>query len=212
MINYTPKLFIVVGNPASGKDELIRAINSLGKLHADIIPKHTNRHWRFEDGNEMICKYIPNDSGEFIINPQYRIDDCEVKYENYNSKYGINTKDIWDGLKRGVHQVLVVSNIDALNKLRKVFGGIVVMIYIYSEVTKSEYLEKEMQKLQLHSANTENTDVSEYIKTREENFDMAWQLYEDNFMLFDHVFIFTAREEDLYDQIFRLFRYYENRN
>lgn len=208
MINYTPKLFIVVGSPASGKDELIRAINSLGKLHADIVPKHTDRYWRFEDGNEMICKYILDSKGNYILNPEYNMEKCEVQYENYNTQYGVNTDDIWTGLESGVHQVLVVSNVDALNKLRKLFGGMAVIIYIYSEVTKYEYMEKELKKIKNQS---NKTDVNEYLKTREENFDMAWQLYEDNFMLFDHVFIFTDREEDLYDQIFRLFRYYENR-
>ena len=49
MINYTPRVFVVVGNPASGKDELIKAINILGSTHAQIVPKYTNRDWRWND-------------------------------------------------------------------------------------------------------------------------------------------------------------------
>lgn len=210
MINYTPKLFIVVGNPASGKDELIRAINTLGKLHADIVPKYTDRECRYDDGSEMICKFIIDDSGKFIINPYYNMNKCNIQYENYKTKYGIDTDDIWNGLKKGVHQVLVVSNINALNQLKRIFGNLSVIIYIYSEVTKEEYMQKELKNFKEKDFDNKS-NKSEYLKQREENFDMAWNLYEDNFMLFNHVFIFTKREEDLYDQIFRLFRYYENR-
>lgn len=30
------------------------------------------------------------------------------------------------------------------------------------------------------------------------DFDIAWKLYENNFMIFDHFFIHTEKEEDLY--------------
>lgn len=210
MINYTPKLFIVVGNPASGKDQLIRAVNTLGKLHADIVPKHTDRPQRIDDGNEMICKYIFDIKGNLVGNPNYNMERCNIHYENYKTKYGVDTNNIWEGLSKGVHQVLVVSNIKALNQLKQIFGNLAVIIYIYSEVTKEEYLQQEKRNFKNKMSNNK-LSIDEYLKEREKNFDMAYKLYEENFMLFDHVFIFTDREEDLYDQIFRLFRYYENR-
>lgn len=210
MINYTPKLFIVVGNPASGKDQLIRAVNTLGKLHADIVPKHTDRPQRIDDGNEMICKYTFDINGNLVRNPNYNMERCNIHYENYKTKYGVDTDNIWEGLSKGVHQVLVVSNIKALNQLKEIFGNLAVIIYIYSEVTKEEYLQQEKRNFKNKTSNNK-LSIDKYLKEREKNFDMAYKLYEENFMLFDHVFIFTDREEDLYDQIFRLFRYYENR-
>lgn len=211
MINYTPRLFVVVGSPASGKDEIIKAVNILGQLHASIVPKHTDRSQRWDDGNEMICKKMLDHNGALIKNPVYAMDKCAIQYENYGTLYGVNTDDIWDGLGNGVHQVLVVSNVNALNKLKQIFGDLAVIIYIYSEITKDEYMKKEREKAKKKHP-TDKEESERYLKKREENFDMAWHLYEDNLMLFDHVFIFTNREEDLYDQIFRLFRYYENRN
>lgn len=211
MINYTPKLFVVIGSPASGKDELIQAVNSLGQLHACVVPKHTDRKWRPDDGNEMICKQIPDRAGNLIDNPEYNMDSCEIQYNNYGSNYGVCVERIWDGLRDGVHQVLVVSNVDALNKLKQVFGSLAVFLYVYSETTKAQYMDKEREKFRKKNPGA-NADSSDYLRKREENFDMAWKLYEDNFMLFDHVFIYSNRPEDLYDQIFRLFRYYEKRN
>lgn len=54
-----PKLFIIAGNAASGKDEIIRAVNDMGKRQAKIIRKYTSRRKDEDDGEEMICKDIP---------------------------------------------------------------------------------------------------------------------------------------------------------
>ena len=212
MYNYTPKLFLVVGNPASGKDELISAVNTIGTLHAEIVPKHTYRQWRFGDDSEMICEEIPSqdNNGQMIDNPDYDINNCDVIYENYGSKYGIKTSDIWKKLMDGIIQVLVVSNKEALNKLKNKFGNLAVVIYVYSHVTKEEYLRNEKIKQEKRKAENNNYKIDEaYLKNRAENFDMSWNIYVDNFMLFDHVLIYTNKQEDLFDQIFRLFKAYE---
>ena len=57
--NGRPKLFIIAGNAASGKDEIIQAVNDMGKLQATIIPKYTSRMQDKDDGSEMICQYVP---------------------------------------------------------------------------------------------------------------------------------------------------------
>ena len=56
-----PQLFIIAGNAASGKDEIIQAVNDMGKLQAIIIPKYTSRRQDKDDGEEMICQYIPRE-------------------------------------------------------------------------------------------------------------------------------------------------------
>lgn len=56
-----PKTFILAGNAASGKDELIRAIKDLGKLQAEIIPKFTVRRQEKDDEDEMICRLRPKE-------------------------------------------------------------------------------------------------------------------------------------------------------
>ncbi len=210
MISYTPRVFVVVGSPGSGKDELIKAVNILGSIHAKIVSKYTNRNWRWDDEEEMICEHIFDNEGRMVQNPEYDIANCDIVYQNYGATYGIKTNSIWCGLQEGIHQVLVVSNINALNKIKEIFGELAVFLYVYSEVNREEYIEKEYDKL-LERGETSDGKINEYLIKREENYDMAWNLYEKNFNLFNHVFIFTNREEDLFDQIFRLFRYYENR-
>ena len=59
--NPLTKVFVIAGNAASGKDQLIRAVSSMGKIQASIIPKYTSRDEEFGDGNEIICKRIPDE-------------------------------------------------------------------------------------------------------------------------------------------------------
>lgn len=54
-----PKLFIVSGNAASGKDDIIKAAKSYGKQQADILIKSTSRQEEDGDVGEIICKYVP---------------------------------------------------------------------------------------------------------------------------------------------------------
>lgn len=211
MHNFTPRLFIVVGSPASGKDELISAVNTIGTLHAEIVPKHTERAIRIDDGDEMICKYILNGNGSKVLNEQCDMDGCDIIYRNYGETYGIKTSEIWDKLRDGIIQVAVVGNVDAINKLKDKFGNLAVVIYVYSQIDKKTFRKRELEKLNKSFENKTGLESSEddYIKRRVAEFDKAWKIYVDNFMLFDHVLIYAEKQEDLFDQIFRLFKAYE---
>ena len=188
----TQRLFIIVGTPGSGKDLLIRAVNDMGAQHAQIVPKHTSRARRRDDGNEMIC---PGD-------PDYDLEGCDVTYENYADRYGIKSDRIWKGLRKGAFQVVVVSNIDAIKDLQRIFGELMVLIYVHSEKTAEEYRREEAK----------HGNGNGYVKRRTEEYGLAYRLYLENFLAFNHVLIYSGlREdlEDLYDQVFRLFRAYE---
>ena len=209
MHNFTPRLFIVVGSPASGKDELISAVNTIGTLHAEIVPKHTERDVRPDDGEEMICQYIFNDDNIKTINHEYDMDRCDIIYQNYGeTKYGIKTPSIWDKLRNGIIQVAVVGNVDAINQLKGKFGNLAVVIYVYSQTDKKTFRRRELMKLSDGDSAKEAFE-DDYIKRRVAEFDKAWNIYVDNFMLFDHVLIYAEKQEDLFDQIFRLFKAYE---
>ncbi|HEX7242193.1 MAG TPA: hypothetical protein VF263_18045 [Longimicrobiaceae bacterium] len=181
---------MVVGTPGSGKDLLIRAVHDLGKQHATIVPKHTSRERRPDDGEELT----------FQDDPDFDLAGSDLVYENYGSQYGIHFEGIWRGLQQGVFQVAVVSNIDAVNRLRYVFGSLVVLVFVHSEMSADEYGEVEAASRD-----------SEYVQARQKDFEMAFRFYLRNYLAFDHVLLSSGAPEDLYDQIFRLFRAYESR-
>ena len=185
----TQRLFVLVGASGSGKDLLIRAVNDMGARHAQIIPKHTSRDRLPNDGNEMTC------DGD----PGYDLDGCDIQYENYGDKYGIKSDEIWEGLRKGAFQVVVVSNLDAIKELRKIFGDLTVLIYVHSDMSAEEY----------RRVTAEYRNDADYVERRVTEYRLAFDIYLRHFLAFNHVLIYAGLDEDLYDQIFRLFRAYE---
>lgn len=185
----TARLFIIVGNTpniqtTNGKDLIIQAVDSMGSLHASIIPKYTSRAPKDDDGDEMICSCsfeMKRDGTASITTPSGKHCIGDIVYERNGNRYGFSSKGIWEGLKCGKFQVVVISDAETINKLREIFGGLVVLIYVHSH-----HVEKE-----IHITEPE------------------FELFSRNFGLFNHVLIYEDKAEDLYDQIFRLFRAYE---
>lgn len=186
-----PVMFVVVGTPGSGKDLLIQAANDMGVLHCRIVPKHTDRERQQDDSNEMICC---NDNG-------YDLAGCDLIYSNYKNTYGITLGLIWDQLKMGVAQVIVVSNTAAINTLIAAFGRMVKLVFVHSEMDEKRYRADQRGRGNSNS----------YIDARVEDYNQALSVYFRNIGRFDHVLIYADSKEDLFDQIFRLFNYYENR-
>lgn len=176
-------IFVIVGGKTSGKDEIIRAVYELGSLHAQIIPKFTSRNRCLEDGREIKCNYIFEEEDEKKKGYKVRSQEddkeyfCDIVYKKNEIYYGINTHQIWEGLRSNRFQVIVVSELEAINSLRKIFGSLVKLIYIYGQDDEENSLE--------------------------------FQMFVQYFDFFDHVLIYESRKEDLYDQLFRLFRAYE---
>lgn len=191
---YVQRLFVIVGTPGSGKDLLIRAVNDLATQHARIVPKHTSRQRRQDDDDEIIC---PKDTG-------YDLEDCDIVYENYGDKYGIKTSQIWEGLGNGIFQVVVVSNVEAINKLRDIFGELVLLVYVHSEVDADDYRRIEAER----KSDPEYLDT-EYVERRAKNYKLAFDIFLENYLAFNHVLINSGSSDNLIDQMFRLFRAYE---
>lgn len=174
-------IFVIVGSNNSGKDEIIKAVYELGGLHAQIVPKYTSRSRQASDGREIRCNYLFLEKGEgrFVVTSQESDTDveCDIVYKKNNNYYGIDTKQIWRGLRKHRFQVLVASELEAINSLRRIFGKLVVLVYIHSQ--------------------SEMEITPEFL------------FFINNFEAFDNVLIYESRKEDLYDQLFCIFRAYE---
>jgi len=180
------RLFIIAGNDSSGKDELIRGVNDLGKFHAQVVYKYTNRPRKEDDGSEIICdcKFMSSEgeAGGKIVQYEEEGDEqkftfCDITYERNGNQYGFASSQIWNGLKARKFQMISVSEIETINLLRAKFGRLVVLLYVHSSIQ------------------TDNFDDLE--------------MFSENFNKFDHVLVYEGKKEDLLDQIFRLFRAYE---
>lgn len=96
-----PKLFIVSGNAASGKDDIIKAAKLYGKQQADILIKSTSRQEEDGDVGEIICKYVPKTN----------------KIDTYKSEYNLELNKIEKNMtfKKYVKQ----NKIELINKYKQ---------------------------------------------------------------------------------------------
>ena len=183
------RIYLVCGGPGSGKDALIQAVKDMGSLHARIVPKHTTRIRRRSDGEEMICA---DDSA-------WDLKSCDLQYVNHGDTYGVRTSDLWDNLMRRMPQVLVVSNHEAIQRLTEIFGRVVVLIYVHSDIAVDDFASRE----------TSGQDDG-YVKRRSVEYNNAFRLYISNMKFFRHVVIYSGAQEDMFDQMFRIFAHYES--
>ena len=184
-------IFLIVGTPGSGKDILIRAVKDMGSLHAVTVPKHTSRRREGDDGPEMICS----------DDPEFDLENCDIAYENYGNSYGMKSRELWELVGQGKTLIIVVSNKSAINQIMSMFRDLVRTIFILSEMDEEKYRINEKSK----------GFSEDYIESRVKEYKQAYDIYYANFTQFDHVLIYADADEDLYDQIFRLFTEYEKR-
>lgn len=170
------RIFIIAGNPGSGKDIVIKQANKLG---AREVSKHTSRTRNEDDGSEMVCF---GDEG-------FDLEGCDFKYTNFDTEYGIKTDEIWDNLMTETSQIVVVSNIEAIKELKRIFGDFAVPMYVHSDITPEEY-RKEIQEFA----------KPEYIEARIENFQQAHEQYSLNPTLFERTLIYANDERELIQQ------------
>ena len=121
-------------------------------------------------------------------------------------EYTIDMDRLRAGLSLGRSQVIALSDIHTILKLKQEFGDQVVPVYCNSQISKEEF--------QRYAGGDEIG-----IAKREE-FERQLTDFIENFMLFRHVVIYAenelghasdSRQEELIDQLFRLFRAYEEK-
>ena len=183
----SPKIYVFIGNPGSGKDNALEIIRVQSLLHSIIMPKHTTRKRKEDDGEEMIC---PEDE-------LFNMNSCDLRYNNYGSTYGINTQKLDERLKDGISSSLIVSNAEAIKKLQAKYTDDLVTIYIHG-LSKEEY--KIQQKDHLED---------DYVKERLEKYEQADELYYNNWLDFNHVIIDNGDATDLKLQLDNIMTYYE---
>ncbi|MDR0307298.1 MAG: hypothetical protein LBI42_10745 [Chitinispirillales bacterium] len=120
-------------------------------------------------------------------------------------EYHIDLETIREGLKRNKAQVIVLSDWDSIDKLRQEFGEQVIVVFCHSQIDEVEYRKKAM-------------GTATEAKTRK--FHQQLNDYVEHFCDYRHVIIYAekelglascGRQEELIDQLFKLFCAYEQK-
>lgn len=91
-----PKMFIIAGHAKSGKDEIIKSVDDMGRLQANIIPKYTSRRQDDDDGKEMICRLIPSKKLMQRFEKEYKKEliSLEEKYNSLKEQAGTDINEL----------------------------------------------------------------------------------------------------------------------
>lgn len=180
-----PRIFAIVGASFSGKDKLVNALQQLAPDRAKIYQKYSTRPKRMSDKGELRHRReLPKS--------------CDIRYSRQGFEYGIRTSELWLALQSGVVQLLVVSDIQSIERLRVVFGEICTVLYLHASFDRDE-MRRVMKSEGL---------ATDEIETRLNGIDELHDAYCNHMLLFDHVLLNTSEPEDLYDEAFSLLDFY----
>jgi hypothetical protein len=127
------KLFVLSGASGSGKSSLLLKIVEEGLC--ELAPKYSNRKKRDAEDDIIYIDDLKNHS-------------CDVVYERYNNIYGINTSEIEERLRKK-NQIVVISDIDSIKKIRNRFANGISVIFVYLQDFCIDNLLKGRYKLNL---------------------------------------------------------------
>lgn len=205
------KLFVLSGASGIGKSTLLFQL--VKEKLCYCAPKYSERLAR--RGEDDII-HVPNIYDNKIA--------CDVIYEIYNIKYGINTTEIKRKLQTG-NQIIIVSDIEALRKIRTAFGGSVAIVYIFlsticvenlveAYISRGELIisEKEKRDLILFaskiSKSIKSRDDKEFHKLDEEFHSIVREFFsEDDFLQFIKRYESWTKAQEIYDSNKGLFDY-----
>ena len=180
-----PVIFLIAAASGAGKRTLMQAMYSLGSKSITVIPKETDRPVQPEDGKEIIA-------GMSDLQRKYRI-----HYVFDGKQYAVNDSLIWDNLKAGLPQI-VITNMQQFDRFQEIFGKTTVSVYVHATRTKDEIFEHQKRKL----------GDAKKARAKVEKLEKVHQDYIANIAGFQHVLLNTIEKEDLWDQMFRLIKFY----
>lgn len=182
-----PVVFLIAAASGAGKKTLMHAMYTMGRRNIKVIVKYTNRGHQREDGPEI----IPNTD---VANTP----EIDIKYPFNSNMYGVKSSDIWNNLATGYSQI-IITNMNEFHQFQKIFGDIAIGVYLHATRTKDEIFEWQKKKL------GNETDAQKKVAKMED----IHIGYIKNIAKFKHILLNTIEKEDLWEQMFRLIKYYQ---
>ncbi|MBL4941863.1 MAG: hypothetical protein JKY81_09390 [Colwellia sp.] len=178
-----PKLITLTGPSQAGKSTAIQ----LFKEHKRIgynpvsIPKYSTRDPRDDDSPEEIltCSEIPSS--------------CNLVYQQYDVRYGIDSKSITEALSKGQSPIIVINDVRTISEIRRIFGEISTTVFIYREPPSYD-----THKL---VSDTRGVADQNIINKRLKKAESIYRIYIENIYLFDHVIVNSKDVAQLDHQI-----------
>src|SRR5947207_14147109 len=105
-----PHVITITGPSGCGKSTAVECFlkHSSKRFRPKLIPKYTTRPARGDDSGEVVC--VP-------MIPQ----ECDLVYEQYETRYGIEFKQLFDATANGYTPILIINDVRAVEDVRSAF-------------------------------------------------------------------------------------------
>lgn len=137
------------------------------------IPKYTTRSPRVNDEDVICVDKIPKK--------------CDVVYEQYGVRYGIQLESLYKSLESGETPIIVVNDIRAVEDIKTALGSLVVSIFLYRKAALYEdFYQEEKERA---SEGSIDKEIEKTAQTRYEKAQAIYRIYIENIQLFDKVIL-----------------------
>jgi guanylate kinase len=112
----------ITGPSGAGKSTTIRYLldNADDGFRPKLVPKYTTRPKHLDDQGEVICvNVIPGK--------------CDLVYEQYRERYGLQLSTIFDLVKDQYSPIVILNDIRAVEDVRNCLKGLVRSVFIFRE-------------------------------------------------------------------------------
>lgn len=143
-----------------------------------LIKKYTTREQRDNDDDVICVKRIPRE--------------CDLVYEQYGVRYGMQLEILYKSLEAGETPIVVVNDIRAVEDIKTALGSLVYSLFLYRKSASYEDFyneEKERYSEKTEEENEKNARI------RFEKAQAIYRIYIENIHLFDKVILNTFQKD-----------------
>lgn len=173
----------ITGPSGSGKSTTLSYLLAYEDLNFSpvMVPKYTTRPPHAGDFGEVIHKDpIP--------------DGCDLVYEQYGVRYGLELRTIFAHLTDGFSPIIILNDIRAVEDVRNCWRGLVRSLFIFRKSPSREQY-NELARIRGVSKEKESPEVR-YQKAK-----ALYRIYIENIPLFDHVILNSGTFNELKAQV-----------
>lgn len=168
-------IITLTGPAYCGKSTISRMFISYKGKNFDpvYVSKYTTRQARANDEDVICVKKIPKE--------------CDVVYEQYGVRYGIELESLYKLLEQGKTPIIVVNDIRAVEDIKAALGSLVISIFLYRKA--AVYDEFYLEEKERAADNVIEEEIRKTAQTRFEKAQAIYRIYIENIQLFDRVIL-----------------------
>lgn len=158
-----------------------------------MIKKETTREERQSD-DDVIC-----------VNELSQ--KCDLVYEQYGVRYGMNTEELYKCLEEGKTPIVVLNDIRAVEDIKSILGSLVYSIFLYRRPALYEEFYREERE---RYPEKKDDEIEKNARTRYEKAQAIYRIYIENIQLFDKVILNSYGKTETRRQVECIVRRFEN--